>query len=159
MFQYSINLAWSDEDEGYIATIPEFPGLSAFGENPEEAVEEAKIAAKGFIEVFKEDACELPEPDKLKTHSGQTRLRMPKSLHAALSDEAKAEGVSLNTHIVNLLSERRIIRKLERKIETIEGFVKGAVFRDVTQIQTESGGLPIIVKKCDLYDEREATCH
>ena len=25
MFQYRINLAWSDEDEGYVATIPEFP--------------------------------------------------------------------------------------------------------------------------------------
>ena len=53
MDKYSINIMWTDEDEGYIATIPEFPGLSAFGESPEEAIGEAKIALAGFIEVYK----------------------------------------------------------------------------------------------------------
>ena len=53
---------WSDEDESYVATIPEFPGLSAFGDTPEEAAEEAKIAAEGFIQVFKEDGRTLNMP-------------------------------------------------------------------------------------------------
>jgi len=40
--------------------------------------------------------------------SGQLRLRMPKSLHAALSNEAEEESISLNTYIVTLLSDRHI---------------------------------------------------
>jgi len=55
MFKYSVNTYWSDEDEGYVAFIPELPGLSAFGDTPEEAVAEAKIAADGFIKVLQED--------------------------------------------------------------------------------------------------------
>ena len=62
MFQYSINLMWSVKDESYIATIPEFPGLSAFGKTPEEAVKEAKIACKLFIEDMREDGEEIPKP-------------------------------------------------------------------------------------------------
>ena len=92
MFKYSINTSWSDEDECYVAIIPEFPGLSAFGETPEEAVREAQTAVKGFIKVYEEDGCELPEPYKISSFSGQTRLRLPKSLHASLSQEAQAEG-------------------------------------------------------------------
>lgn len=62
MFKYSINLIFSEEDGGYIATIPEFPGLSAFGATPEEAAKEAKIAAEGFMDVYREDGMAIPEP-------------------------------------------------------------------------------------------------
>jgi antitoxin HicB len=116
-FKYSINLMWSDEDESYVATIPEFPGLSVFGDTPEEAVEEAKIAAEGFMEVFKEDGRLLPDPVLLTPLSGQFRIRIPKSLHGSLTAEAAKEGVSLNTHVVTLLSERNAYHKVQRAIE------------------------------------------
>jgi len=53
LFKYSVSLAWSDEDGGYIALIPELPGLSAFGETPEEAAQEAQIAAESFLEIYR----------------------------------------------------------------------------------------------------------
>lgn len=120
MFKYSINLNWSEEDKNYVATVFEFPGLSAFGETPEEAVEEAKSAVKGFLKVYKEDDCPPPEPKVLKQFSGQIRLRFPKSLHAALSFEAKKEGSSLNSYIVYLLSERHITRSIEKQISELK---------------------------------------
>ncbi len=61
MFRYSANLIWSEEDGAYMATVPEFPNLSAFGKTPREAVREAETAVRGFIEVMKEDGCEIPE--------------------------------------------------------------------------------------------------
>ncbi len=75
MFKYSMNLIWSNEDDCYVALVPEFPGLSAFGDTPEEAVSEAKSAAKGFIAVLKEDHGVIPEPRVLKrlgVNSGST---------------------------------------------------------------------------------------
>jgi predicted RNase H-like HicB family nuclease len=62
MFKYSINLVWSDNDENYVATIPEFPGLSTFGKTPEEAIKEAKTACELFIEDMIEDGEEIPKP-------------------------------------------------------------------------------------------------
>jgi predicted RNase H-like HicB family nuclease len=103
MFQYSINMAWSDDDGGYIATVAELPGLSGFGETPDEAVKEVMEAVKLTIEVMEEDGEQPPEPRKLIAASGQIRLRMPKSLHRALAIEAQREGVSLNTHLLSLI--------------------------------------------------------
>jgi antitoxin HicB len=62
MFKYSIHLDWSNEDDCYLATIKEFPGLSAFGDTPEQAAHEAQIAAEAMIEVMKEDGEEIPTP-------------------------------------------------------------------------------------------------
>ena len=39
MFQYSMQLFWSDEDGEYVALIPEFPHLSALADEAEEAVQ------------------------------------------------------------------------------------------------------------------------
>jgi antitoxin HicB len=123
MFKYSINLIWSAEDESYIATIPEFPGLSAFGETPEEAAAEAKTAADGFMEVFKEDGRPLPEPALLTPFSGQLRIRIPKSLHASLTAEAEKECISLNTYIVHQLSEKNAFEKVRNEVAGIKPHV------------------------------------
>jgi predicted RNase H-like HicB family nuclease len=112
MFKYSINIIWSDEDGGYIATIPEFKNLSAFGETYEKALEEAKVAAKGYIETFKADKLPVPAVHKLSDYSGQTRLRMPKDLHCKLAVEAQNQGISLNFFMVYLLTMNYAFNKI-----------------------------------------------
>jgi len=120
MDHYSVNVVWSDEDNCFISTIPEFEGLSAHGETREEAIQEAQIALEGFIEVIEEDGDEVPEPQTLNSFSGQTRIRLPKGLHRDLSHQAKIENVSLNTYIVNLLAERNLAKKVSRDLEIIK---------------------------------------
>lgn len=105
MHRYSAQIVWSDEDEGFIATIPEFPTLSAFGETPAEALDEAHTALEGFLQIYEEDGLPLPEPRKCQAYSGQLWLRMPRSLHRRLAGQAESEGVSLNQWLVSLLSE------------------------------------------------------
>jgi len=113
-------LQWSEEDSGYIATIPELPGLSAFGVSPDEAIKQLAIVKKAFLDVMAEDEEEIPDADILRPFSGQTRLRLPKSLHASLSHEAKADGVSLNTYIVMLLSEKNALNQIRNSISALE---------------------------------------
>ncbi|OQA19502.1 MAG: hypothetical protein BWY64_00818 [bacterium ADurb.Bin363] len=43
MKDYHINIFYSDEDEGYIADIPDLVSCSAFGHTPEEALREVQI--------------------------------------------------------------------------------------------------------------------
>ncbi len=128
MLNYSINLMWSDEDDCYIATIPELPGLSSHGETTEEALEQAKLAAKGYIEILAEDGDPIPEPLKVKNYSGNLRVRLPKSLHEKLAKEAEREGVSLNSLFINLLSGNlarketyeTVISELHRTMEKVQ---------------------------------------
>lgn len=105
MQQYTFTVAWNEEDQGYIALCAEFPTLSAFGTRPDEAIAELQIALDATIAVYREEGWELPEPSQAGNYSGKFPLRMPKTLHSRLAARAEAEGVSLNTFIVTLLSE------------------------------------------------------
>lgn len=97
-------MSWSDEDEAYVATVPEFPHLSGLGETAPQAVEEVLAAVALALEVLAERGTPAPEPQKAVAYSGQFRVRLPRSLHKRLAEEADAEGVSLNTLIVSRLS-------------------------------------------------------
>lgn len=48
--KYLIEIFWSDEDEGYIAIIPDLPGCSAWGITPIEAIAQIEDAKDAWIE-------------------------------------------------------------------------------------------------------------
>jgi len=102
-----MSVRWSDEDEGFIAMVPELKGLSAFGKTQGEALAELDVAAEAYLEAWRASGRPLPSPEKVLAYSGQLRLRMPKDLHARLAHSARTRGVSLNTYLVSLLSERQ----------------------------------------------------
>ncbi len=60
--KYTIEIFYSEEDEGYIAVVPELPGCSAFGSTPEEALKEAKIAIELWLEAAKKIGKDIPKP-------------------------------------------------------------------------------------------------
>ncbi len=55
MYRYTIEIFYSEEDEGYIAVVPELSGCSAFGEAEEEALREIKTAIELWIEAAKKE--------------------------------------------------------------------------------------------------------
>ena len=62
MYKYAIEIFYSEEDEGYIAVVPELPGCSAFGETEEEALEEVKTAMNLWLETAKKKRRKIPKP-------------------------------------------------------------------------------------------------
>ena len=52
---------------------------------------------------------------KINDYSGQFRARVPRTLHAWLTAEAKREGVSQNTLVITLLENARGQREAIRK--------------------------------------------
>ena len=62
MKDYHINIFYSDEDECYVADIPDFRFCSAFGDTPEEALKEILIAKKLWLEEAMMNGREMPQP-------------------------------------------------------------------------------------------------
>jgi predicted RNase H-like HicB family nuclease len=56
-----VEVFWSDEDEGYIALVPDLPGCSAFGQTPEDAVHEIGDAVETWIEACRAAGDPVPE--------------------------------------------------------------------------------------------------
>ncbi|WP_246269814.1 type II toxin-antitoxin system HicB family antitoxin [Methanofollis tationis] len=62
-YKYAIEIFYSDEDEGFIAVVPELPGCSAFGATEEEALEEVKVAIELWMTVARQEGRERsPSP-------------------------------------------------------------------------------------------------
>lgn len=59
---YCIIVFYSEEDEAYIADIPDLKYCSAHGDTPEEALKEVLIAKELWLEVALEDGATIPEP-------------------------------------------------------------------------------------------------
>ncbi len=62
MKDYHINIFYSEEDEGYIADIPDLEACSAFGATPEEALREVNIAKQAWLEAARAEGKTIPEP-------------------------------------------------------------------------------------------------
>ena len=62
MKDYHINIFYSDEDEGYIADIPDLHQCSAFGSTPEEALSEVLQAKTAWLASARVEGKKIPEP-------------------------------------------------------------------------------------------------
>ena len=62
MRDYHINIFYSDEDEGYIADIPDLEACSAFGDTPDKALHEVQKAKELWIEVARAEGKPIPPP-------------------------------------------------------------------------------------------------
>ena len=62
MHKYEIILYWSNEDEVFIAEVPELPGCMAHGDDQESALRNVKDAMQFWIERAQELGRFVPEP-------------------------------------------------------------------------------------------------
>jgi len=62
MFKYEIIIYWSDEDDAYIAEVPELPGCMADGKTYDEVVENVTQVIKEWMETARELGREVPKP-------------------------------------------------------------------------------------------------
>ena len=62
MYKYEIIIYWSDEDNVFIAEVPELPGCLAHGDTPDAALANAKEAVELWINTAKEFGDPIPKP-------------------------------------------------------------------------------------------------
>jgi len=86
------------------ARVRELPNLAEYADTFEEAYALAIDAIETTSMVLAEQGRPMPQPLNVpEDFSGRVTLRIPKTLHRALTQAADDEGVSLNQHMVNVL--------------------------------------------------------
>jgi len=60
--KYELIIYWSEEDNSFIAEVPELPGCAADGETYIEALQNAQIAMQEWIETAQELGRLIPQP-------------------------------------------------------------------------------------------------
>jgi antitoxin HicB len=102
-YPFEIRPLSPEDGGGYSISFPDLPGCWSDGATPEEAVENGRDALRSWLAVAEEFDGPIPRP--ASAVSGRFVQRVPRSLHAQLIARAKAEGVSLNTLVVSLVSQ------------------------------------------------------
>jgi predicted RNase H-like HicB family nuclease len=59
---YNINVYWSDEDDCWIADVPDLRPCSAHGDTPEQAIAHVRDAIAGWLAVARDRGFPIPEP-------------------------------------------------------------------------------------------------
>ena len=94
-----------DGDECFEARVAELPDVAEYADTFEEAYALAIDTIEISMEELEAQGKSMPMPlEPADDFSGRVTLRLPKSLHRALAGVSDDEGVSLNQHLVNVLS-------------------------------------------------------
>lgn len=105
---FSISL-FVDEEGDWLAHFIELPNVSAFGEEPEEALTELKIAWSAFKESCRKHGDPIPISPTKREYSGQFNVRIDKRIHRNLAIEAARVGISLNALVAQKLAADKYI--------------------------------------------------
>jgi predicted RNase H-like HicB family nuclease len=60
--KYEVIIYWSEEDQAFIAEVPELPGCAADGKNYREALANVEVVIKEWIETATELGRPIPQP-------------------------------------------------------------------------------------------------
>jgi antitoxin HicB len=104
-YPFTIRTLDKEEGGGYLIEFPDLPGCMSDGESIEEAITNGYDAVVCWVKAAKESGRDVPKPGELDKQSGKWVQRVPKTIHLRLVKKAKAEGVSLNTLVISMLSE------------------------------------------------------
>jgi len=106
-----------DEGGGFLITFPDLPGCMSDGETEAKAVANGRDAFESWMSARVDSGNSIPapsyRPEAIPTVSGRFVTRLPKSVHARLTERAKAEGVSLNSLVLAYIAEglgRKVVR-------------------------------------------------
>jgi antitoxin HicB len=119
-YPFEVRPLSKEEGGGYSIYFPDLPGCWSDGTTPEHAIENGRDALQSWLAVAQEFGDGIPKP--FSSVSGRFVQRVPRSLHARLIARAKAEGVSLNTLVVSLVSQgigkQQAAERADRRLTT-----------------------------------------
>jgi predicted HicB family RNase H-like nuclease len=97
-------VAWSEEDQCYIGSVPGWIEACCHGKNEADVYRKLCEILDEWIAIYRKDGWPLPRPTN-KAYSGKFVLRTGREMHRALAVKAMNEGDSLNAFVVKTLKK------------------------------------------------------
>ena len=107
------------DDGSFFIKFPDLPGCITQVEDPAEIADMAEEIRTLWIETTYEDGMTVPEPSYVSGYSGKFQVRLPRSLHRDLAEQARREGVSLNAWVTSLLAERNLAAQVKARLDAM----------------------------------------
>jgi len=104
-YSFIIQPYQDDEEVYFIGKVLELEGCITDGATREETLANLQEAMEGWLETKLANNFPIPEPQVEVNASGKFTLRLPKTLHLKLTQDAKREGVSLNQYALYKLAQ------------------------------------------------------
>jgi antitoxin HicB len=95
---------FNEENPGWVARVVELPGCFTESDTFEGLQAMLEDAMRLWIATALEDGLPIPEPRDLDSYSGKFIVRVPKSLHRQLAEQAQREDISLNQYVSTILA-------------------------------------------------------
>ena len=102
---YRLEIVPDPDEGGFVVSYPELPGCITCAETIEKLIRNAEDAKLAWITAALDEGIAIQEPASIDDYSGQFKLRIPKSLHKALAEHSRREGISMNQYCLYLLSK------------------------------------------------------
>lgn len=100
---YTYRVAWSVEDDEFVATVAEFPSLSWLAPSQVEALQGLEAVLTDLVLDMQEQGEDVPEPISERSHSGKFNLRLGEKPHREVALRAAEENLSINQWVVRTL--------------------------------------------------------
>lgn len=101
---YTYRVAWSAEDEEFVATCLEFPSLSWLAASQIEALQGLEGLLRDVIADLEKSGEVIPAPLSERSYSGKFLVRVGERLHRDLALHAAEEQMSLNQYVMKKLA-------------------------------------------------------
>jgi antitoxin HicB len=105
---YPVRVYPEPDGSGFTAEVIDLPGCITCADTLDELWEMVEDAKRGWLELALTDGDPIPEPSTPPLEeewSGKFTVRIPRSLHRKLAEQAGREGVSLNQFVATSLAE------------------------------------------------------
>ena len=106
MYTVTVRKENVDGDFYFVGRVSEFPNISSYEDTYDEARLMVIDSINSLHKIAIEDGVSFPEPIPSldEEYSGRVTLRMPKSLHAKIAQQAILEDVSVNQYLVTAIA-------------------------------------------------------
>ena len=120
MSRYEVIIYWSDEDEAFIAEVPELPGCMADGATYQEALTNAETVIREWVETARDLRRSIPEPAGRRTRRERPRAlseQIAESTPAVLLTRRELQVLSL---VIEGLSSKEVADALSVSKRTVD---------------------------------------
>ena len=139
--RYEIDIFWSDEDDAFVAVVPDLPYCSAWGGTYEEALAQVQEAIRGHIEVAQKYGDPIPEPRPPHEIDGSDPVQQTEAVDRSGPMHSLEEDVaSYATALLNLANQQRAFQDLTRQSASTYAYFLGSalsVYQQAMQQATQ----------------------